>query len=345
MPYGLRNTLGRHAARPGRHARRYRYAPAFESPRYCRAPVERFSYAPNARKANRNLAMTAVPFAVLWYAAPLFMAGLLGFGFLCGLLGPVVQCALAERRRGIAAAERAQKAMRIMHRTSRREPPSRELLLRCWELSRTSLDGKILLGSLLGDVDAVEDHSYIRGDGGEIVGRRGGVRRWLEATCPVLMKHYKTLMRYKAMADKFRRVCGLGDPDSAEDALAAGEPDSVGISDVKSQISDFSTKYHGIKILRSECSDLSLTCYGQCKCRCHHTSHIESLTYQCAGSVIHLKRQTLAHIHSNSINSSVLTQVQFEHLYSGKGLQTLEPAAIHRHETLGEDYSYGYQVK
>ena len=239
MPYGLRNTLGRHAARPSRHARRYRYAPAFASPRYCRAPVERFSYAPNARKANRNLAMTAVPFAVLWYAAPLFMAGLLGFGFLCGLLGPVVQCALAERRRGIAAAERAQKAMRIMHRASRREPPSRELLLRCWELSRDSLEGKILLGSLLGDVDAVEDHSYIRGDSGEIVGRRGGVRRWLEATCPVLMKHYKTLMRYKAMADKFRRVCGLGDPDSAEDALAAGEPDSVGISDVKSQISDF----------------------------------------------------------------------------------------------------------
>ena len=32
-------------------------------------------------------------------------------------------------------------------------------------------------------------------------------------------------------------------------------------------------------------------------------------------------------------------------LIAGKGLQTLEPAAIHRHETLGEDYSYGYQVK
>lgn len=30
---------------------------------------------------------------------------------------------------------------------------------------------------------------------------------------------------------------------------------------------------------------------------------------------------------------------------AGKGLQTLDPAAVHRHETLGEDYSYGYQVK
>ena len=186
--------------------------------------------------------MTVAPFAVLWYAAPLFMAGLLGVGFLCGLLGPVVQRALAARRRGITAAERAQKAMRVVHRTSRRDPPSRELLLRCWELSRTSLEGKILLGSLLGDVDAVEDHSYIRGDGGEIVGRRGGVRRWLDAGCPELAPHYKTLMRYKAMADKFRRVCGLGDPDSAEDALAAGEPAADGISDFKSQISDVDTR-------------------------------------------------------------------------------------------------------
>ncbi len=243
MPYGTsqRNHRG-HGRRffgHGQQARRYRYAPAFASPRYS---VERFSYGPNARKANRNLAMTVAPFAVLWYAAPLFMAGLLGVGFLCGLLGPAVRRALAARRRGIAAAERAQKAMRVVHRASRREPPSRELLLRCWELSRTSLEGKILLGSLLGDVDAVEDHSYIRDDGGEIVGRRGGVRRWLDATCPGLAKHYKTLMRYKAMADKFRRVCGLGDPDGAADALAPSVLGASAISDFKSQISDVDTR-------------------------------------------------------------------------------------------------------
>ena len=189
--------------------------------------------------ANRNLAMTVAPFAILWYAAPLFMAGLLGVGFLCGLLGPVVQRALAARRRGVAAAERTQKEMRVVHRASRREPPSRELLLRCWELSRTSLEGKILLGSLLGDADAAADHSYIRGDNGEIVGRRGGVRRWLEAVCPELAPHYKTLMRYKAMADKFRRVCGLGDPDGAEDALAPSVLGAGAISDFRFQISGF----------------------------------------------------------------------------------------------------------
>ena len=237
MPYGTsqRDRYGRGRGR----ARRYRYAPAFASPRYCRAPVERFSHVPNARKANRNLAMTVAPFAVLWYAAPLFMAGLLGVGFLCGLLGPVVQRALAARHRGVAAADRAQKAMRVVHRTSRREPPSRELLLRCWKLSRTSLEGKILLGSLLGDADAAADHSYIRGDNGEIVGRRGGVRRWLDAVCPELAAYYKTLMRYKAMADKFRRVCGLGDPDGAEDALAPSVLGAGAISDFSSQIPGF----------------------------------------------------------------------------------------------------------
>ena len=167
------------------------------------------------------------------------MAGLLGVGFLCGLFGPMVQRALAARRRGFAAAERARKAMRVVHRTSRREPPSRERLLRCWELSRTSLEGKILLGSLLGDADAAADHSYIRGDNGEIVGRRGGVRRWLDAVCPELAPHYKTLMRYKAMADKFRCACGLGDPDGAEDALAGADAPASAISDLRSQTSGF----------------------------------------------------------------------------------------------------------
>ncbi len=246
MPYGLQKYFGQRSASHGQHSRRYRYAPTFASPRYCRATGERYSYGPNARKTNLELAVTAAPFAVLWYAAPLFMAGLIGVGFLCGLLGPVVQRALVARQHGLAAAARAQKAMRVVHRASRREPPSRELLMRCWERSQTSLEGKILLGSLLGDVDAVEDHSYIRGDGGEIVGRRGGVRRWLEAICPGLGKHYKTLMRYKAMADKFRRVCGLGDPDSAEDALAAGEPAAGGISDFKSQISNLKSQISGV---------------------------------------------------------------------------------------------------
>lgn len=233
MPYGTRSRYGRPCRRCRRTSigysdrRRYRYE-----------PVERF------RPSNTGsiFANASAAWTLCALAAPL-VAGVAGFLIARWLLRPVLRALRREsagaRRRGFAAAARAQKAMRVVHRTSRREPPSRELLLRCWELSRTSLEGKILLGSLLGDADAAADHSYIRGDNGEIVGRRGGVRRWLDAVCPELAPYYKTLMRYKAMADKFRRVCGLGDPDGAEDALAPSVLGASAISDSRSQISGF----------------------------------------------------------------------------------------------------------
>ncbi len=238
MPYGTRSRCGRPRRRKSVNCsgrRRCRHAPVGYSNRrrYRYEPVERFRPSDTGSDfANASAALTLCALA-----APL-VAGVAGFLIARWLLRPVLRAlrreAAGARRRGLAAAACAQKAMRVVHRTSRREPPSRELLLRCWEMSRDSLEGKILLGSLLGDADAAADHSYIRGDNGEIVGRRGGVRRWLDAVCPELAPFYKTLMRYKALADKFRRVCGLGDPDGAEDALAPGL-----ISDLKFQISGF----------------------------------------------------------------------------------------------------------
>ncbi len=251
MPYGIRPRNGH-----GRPTPRYRYAPQYcnasqyryaphprYAPGYHRAPNPRyapgFGYFHESKRDNERAAAVALPFLIAWSISPLLLWAVLGAIFLVGLLDPLVQRERAARRRGLAAAARAQKALRVTHRASRREPPSRERLLRCWELSRESLEGKILLGSLLGDADAAVDHSYIRGDNGEIVGRRGGVRRWLDATCPELGRYYKTLMRYKALADKFRRVCGLGDPDGAEDALAPAAPGASAISDFRSQISGF----------------------------------------------------------------------------------------------------------
>lgn len=225
MPYGTRSRYGR----PRRRCRRTSVGHS-DRRLYRYEPVERFRPSGTGSDfANASATLTLCALAV-----PL-VAGVAGFLIARWLLRPVLRALRREaadaRRRGFAAAARAQKAMRVVHRTSRREPPSRELLLRCWELSRDSLEGKILLGSLLGDADAAADHSYIRGDNGEIVGRRGGVRRWLDAVCPELAPYYKTLMRYKALADKFRRVCGLGDPDGAEDTLAPGL-----ISDLRFQI-------------------------------------------------------------------------------------------------------------
>ena len=85
-----------------------------------------------------------------------------------------------------------------------REPPTAELLMSQWSASRSSLEGKILLGVLLGDLESVVDNAYIRDETGEIVGRKPGIRGWLDLNCPALSKHYKTLMRYKAFADKMK---------------------------------------------------------------------------------------------------------------------------------------------
>ena len=136
MPYGMRPF----SSRP---ARRYRYAPGG------------YGYFYESKRDNARAAAVALPFLIAWAISPLLLWGVLGSIFLVGVLDPLIKRERAARRRDLAAAARAQKAMRTTHRSSRREPPSRELLLRCWELSRDSLEGKILLGSLLGDVESV----------------------------------------------------------------------------------------------------------------------------------------------------------------------------------------------
>jgi len=150
-----------------------------------------------------------------------------GYGSLALLLHALSRRATAARRAALKIGLDARGALRVAHRASRHRPPTRDMLLRAWEM-RETLEGKLLLGSLLGDADASVDHSYIRDEGGEIVGRRGGVRRWLESVCPELARHYKTLMRHKALADKFRLVCGLADPDGAEDLLDLPVPEHAG---------------------------------------------------------------------------------------------------------------------
>ena len=61
--------------------------------------------------------------------------------------------------------------------------------------------------------------SYTNGNG-EIVGRRGGLREWIDETCPGLSKHYAALMGYRRLAAEFRREHGLFDPAPASLLLA-----------------------------------------------------------------------------------------------------------------------------
>lgn len=52
------------------------------------------------------------------------------------------------------------------------------------------------------------------------MGRRGGVKAWLQVNIPALYVHYTTVMRYKAMAKRLRQVTGLADPVPAAAVLA-----------------------------------------------------------------------------------------------------------------------------
>ena len=123
---------------------------------------------------------------------------------------------------GVVAQDlRTRRALRSRRSASRHEPPTPEALLEAWERSRASLEGKLLLGALLQDLEPAVDNAYIRDADGEIVGRNPGLRGWLRERCPELSRRYKTLMRYKALADKFLRACGLTEPWTAEDLLPA----------------------------------------------------------------------------------------------------------------------------
>ncbi len=78
----------------------------------------------------------------------------------------------------------------------------------------------VRFGNLMHDLECYVDNSLLRDGNGAIVGRRGGVKAWLQVNIPALYVRYTTVMRYKAMAKKLRQVVGLADPEPAEAVLA-----------------------------------------------------------------------------------------------------------------------------
>ena len=85
---------------------------------------------------------------------------------------------------------------------------------------RGRVEEKIRLGSMLLDAEATVDSSLVRNEDGEIVGRKGGLREWIDETCPELSKHYAALMGYRRLAAEFRDEAGLSDPAPAALLLA-----------------------------------------------------------------------------------------------------------------------------
>ena len=102
----------------------------------------------------------------------------------------------------------------IRVRTTLNRIPTPEEISAQWEKTRNNRAPieKLRLGAMLADVESCVDNSLRRDAEGNIVGRNPGLRGWIEEKCPSLLPHYKTLMRYKASADKLQECCGATDP-------------------------------------------------------------------------------------------------------------------------------------
>ena len=129
------------------------------------------------------------------------------------------------RRQALAAARR-----KVARRTTSNPCPTKEQVLDAWEAAQKSNEGVLRFGSLMEDLACYVDASLVRSEDGAIVGRRGGIKAWLQVNIPALFLKYKTVMAYKAAARKLKQITGLADPTPAQrlvEAPRADEPVEV----------------------------------------------------------------------------------------------------------------------
>ncbi len=123
-----------------------------------------------------------------------------------------------KRRRQELAIERR----KIRRRTTLAPMPTPTDVRAAWEARKESKARMILLGGMLQDLECYVDRRLFFDDAGNIIRRAGGIRGWLRENLPELAPHYKTLMRYKAMAVKLRQATGLHDPTPTSALLEGG---------------------------------------------------------------------------------------------------------------------------
>ena len=203
----------------------YGYAPTSRY-RWRAAREPTFHHGPLSRAAEEHYSgifeLGLLEMAVVFWPVTL---GLLALSGLALGLGHLLSRAEARgRARALAADARRRRALRRRRAASVFPPPAPEALLAAWERSRDSLPERILLGSLVADLEPAVDASYLRDAGGTIIGRAPGIRGWLAENAPELLPHYKSLMAYKRLAERFRLACGLAEPGTAEELLAIRAP-------------------------------------------------------------------------------------------------------------------------
>ena len=138
-----------------------------------------------------------------------------------------------ERARRLRLAEERR---RIRQRSTTSPCPTPDMLRAAFGQARSSTVNMIRFGSMLEDLECFVDNSVVWSeDEGRIVGRRGGIRQWLRENAPDLSDRYKTVMKYKALAKKFRQAVGVSDPVPAAAVLPLDTPEGGETEKIKGE--------------------------------------------------------------------------------------------------------------
>lgn len=136
-----------------------------------------------------------------------------------------------ERARRLALASERRK---VSGRSTGSPCPTREQILDAWIRAKESGEAMLRFGSLMEDLECYVDNSLIR-DGGVIIGRRAGIKGWLQMNIPALYLKYKTVMAYKAAAKRMRQIIGLKDPMPLSSVMPNGNDAEVRVMNTENK--------------------------------------------------------------------------------------------------------------
>ena len=106
----------------------------------------------------------------------------------------------------------AQERRRICTRMTLNPCPTKDEILDAGVEVKESNEALLRFGSLMEDLECYVDNSPRRTENGVIVGRRPGIKGWLQSEIPALYLKYTTVMAYKAAAKRMRQVLDVSDP-------------------------------------------------------------------------------------------------------------------------------------
>ena len=116
----------------------------------------------------------------------------------------------------------AEERRKISRRSTHNPCPTREEILDAWKKVKNSNEDLLRFGSLIEDLECYIDNSLIRDDSGAIIGRRSGIKGWLQMEIPALYTVYSRVMAYKAAAKRMRQIIELQDPVPLSSVLDMG---------------------------------------------------------------------------------------------------------------------------